>query len=99
LAEEVTAQWPVDPLSDRRSAVAEGAAMVRAALVSTVVDAGADGEQVRQWALETEVLLAERERLKVAETIEVVLPEHLSVSQLVALRRDPQRLAKRLRRP
>jgi DNA helicase-2/ATP-dependent DNA helicase PcrA len=35
----------------------------------------------------------------VAETIEVMLPEHLSVSQLVALRRDPQRLAKRLRRP
>ena len=34
-----------------------------------------------------------------AEAIEVVLPAHLSVSQLVALRRDPQRLARRLRRP
>jgi DNA helicase-2/ATP-dependent DNA helicase PcrA len=99
LAEEVTAQWPVDPLFQRRSAVAAGAAMVREALVSTAGDAGADSEQARQWALETEVLLAERERLQVAETIEVVLPEHLSVSQLVALRRDPQRLAKRLRRP
>jgi DNA helicase-2/ATP-dependent DNA helicase PcrA len=31
LAEEVTAAWPLDPLAERRSAVYEGAAMVRAA--------------------------------------------------------------------
>ena len=32
-------------------------------------------------------------------SIDVTLPAHLSVSQLVALHRDPQRLARRLRRP
>jgi DNA helicase-2/ATP-dependent DNA helicase PcrA len=94
LAEEVRAEWPVDPLASRRAAVLEGAALVRAGLTDAP-----DTELARQWAIETELLLAERERQRVAETIEVVLPEHLSVSQLVALRRDPQRLAKRLRRP
>jgi DNA helicase-2/ATP-dependent DNA helicase PcrA len=98
LAEELTAEWPVDPLSARRSAIVEGAALVRAAFAGQGGEV-IDTDQARQWALETDVLLAERERLRVAETIEVVLPEHLSVSQLVALRRDPQRLAKRLRRP
>jgi DNA helicase-2/ATP-dependent DNA helicase PcrA len=107
LVEEVSAQWPIDPLAERRGAIAEGAAMVRAALTGGAaategVDADADAaaeELARRWAAETDLLLAERDRLRVTETIDVVLPEHLSVSQLVALRRDPQRLARRLRRP
>jgi DNA helicase-2/ATP-dependent DNA helicase PcrA len=43
--------------------------------------------------------IAERDRQQATETIDVMLPAHLSVSQLVALQRDPQRLARRLRRP
>src|SRR5690606_41256189 len=46
-----------------------------------------------------DVVVAGRDGLLAASTIDVGLPEHLSVSQLVALRRDPQRLARRLRRP
>jgi DNA helicase-2/ATP-dependent DNA helicase PcrA len=53
----------------------------------------------QRWADEAELLLAERDRELAVGTVDVVLPEHLSVSQLVALRRDPQRLARRLRRP
>jgi DNA helicase-2/ATP-dependent DNA helicase PcrA len=65
-----------------------------------VVGAGQDGAgQAAAWALEAGLLLAERDGQRTAETIDVALPAHLSVSQLVALRRDPQRLARRLRRP
>ncbi len=97
LAEEVSATWPLDPLTDRRAAVREGAAMVRAAAQSTVeVPLSEDGAA---WRLEADLLLAERARQQATDTIDVMLPAHLSVSQLVALQRDPQRLARRLRRP
>ncbi len=51
-----------------------------------------------QWAYEVDLLLAERERLRPGPH-QVVLPDQLSVSQLVALRGDPQALARRIRRP
>ncbi|MFJ8688099.1 ATP-dependent helicase [Micromonospora wenchangensis] len=58
-----------------------------------------DPEVVR-WRREADLLLAERaELLRQAEAVEVTLPGHLSVTQLVALRRDPARLARTLRRP
>ncbi|MDG6104878.1 ATP-dependent helicase [Dactylosporangium aurantiacum] len=55
----------------------------------------------RRWAAEADLLLAERARLtpQLNAPVDVALPGHLSVSQLVALRRDPQRLARALRRP
>ncbi len=101
LAEEVSAVWPLDPLAQRRAAVHEGAAMVRQAAAGhpdsqqSIVE---DGTGAR-WVMEAQLLLAERDRQQATETIDVMLPAHLSVSQLVALQRDPQRLARRLRRP
>jgi DNA helicase-2/ATP-dependent DNA helicase PcrA len=64
-------------------------------------DEGAELDEVeRRWAEEVTLLLAERDRLAARGTErEVVLPDYLSVSQLVALRRDPQALARSLRRP
>jgi DNA helicase-2/ATP-dependent DNA helicase PcrA len=105
IAEEVTAEWPLDPLVERRAAVLEGAEMVRAARASAPAVtpiAPADWQNLDQaaaWAVEADLLLAERERQRTGQTIDVTLPAHLSVSQLVALQRDPQRLARRLRRP
>ena len=103
LTEEISAEWPEDPLATRRDAVTEGAAMVRAASSTgrpaRPAAASTQSSAEPEWAAETELLLTERDRLRVGQTIDVVLPEHLSVSQLVALRRDPQRLARRLRRP
>ncbi|MEQ4303296.1 ATP-dependent DNA helicase [Plantactinospora sp. B6F1] len=52
------------------------------------------------WRREAELLLAERDMLAHRSgPVEVALPGHLSVSQLVALRRDPSALARALRRP
>ncbi|MEH1012801.1 UvrD-helicase domain-containing protein [Micromonospora sp. CPCC 206060] len=57
-------------------------------------------EVVRGWHREVDLLLAERAALVGRDgPVEVALPGQLSVSQLVALRRDPQALAGVLRRP
>lgn len=97
------ATWPFDPLGDRRDAVADGAALVRAALenIGYAEAAAADGADpdATRWAREVEVLLAERDRRRQRDGARVALPGHLSVSQLVALRRDPAQLAQVLRRP
>src|SRR5207244_4096689 len=62
-----------------------------------------DGETdpvIDRWRREAALLLAEREeRARRDGPIEVAVPPHLSVSQLVTLRRDPQGLARSLRRP
>lgn len=56
---------------------------------------------VAGWAREVDLLLAERaaQADDPGAPVPVVLPGHLSVSQLVALRRDPVALARTLRRP
>ncbi|MCO1578145.1 ATP-dependent helicase [Crossiella sp. SN42] len=159
--------WPVDPLARRRSAVTEGANLVRQAL-STVdeyrppVEEPADEEPLATpsdeeylppdddylppeedeylpedpyfdepeppepapeataepepepepapepvptnefdpegWARDVDVLLAER-AAAASRREQVLLPEQLSVSQLVELAKDPDALARRLRRP
>jgi len=105
--------WPVDPLGDRRPDVAAGAELVRAALrkgPDTVI-AGARRSDVLPglvadrhdraagWRRDVDLLLAEYAAMSATATIDVALPAQLSVSQLVALRRDPDELARRLRRP
>ncbi|WP_433721887.1 ATP-dependent helicase [Actinoplanes sp. CA-051413] len=63
-------------------------------------DAAADDPDIARWRREARILLAERdERARHDGPLEVALPPHISVSQLVVLRRDPQALARSLRRP
>lgn len=50
------------------------------------------------WDDEVDLLLAER-AAPVRDRIDVALPDQLSVSALVTLRRDPAELARRIRRP
>jgi ATP-dependent DNA helicase UvrD/PcrA len=100
----VTAQWPADPLGERRGPVAEGAALVLAAMDDLPApDAPADQltmdfDDPEGWARDVDVLLAERAAAR-ARRERVVLPDHLSVSQLVELAVDREALARRLRRP
>jgi len=110
-----TANWPVDPLGSRRPAVAKGADRVLQALHTLVAeptspivaDTGSDLAEAGNvdlagdsagWAADVTILLAER-AAAVQGTVEVDLPATLSVSALVELAADPQRLASRLRRP
>jgi DNA helicase-2/ATP-dependent DNA helicase PcrA len=86
-----TASWPVDPLGGRRGAVEQGAALVMHA-ADAEPELDLDG-----WDHEIDVLLAERDARRAQQR--VLLPAHLSVSQLVELKRDPAALAAALRRP
>ncbi len=64
------------------------------------VEPGAVDPEVARWRREADLLLAERAELAAgAGPVEVSLPGQLSVTQLVALRRDPEGLARALRRP
>jgi DNA helicase-2/ATP-dependent DNA helicase PcrA len=99
--EPPSAVWPYDPLGPRRADVDAAAELVRAGggPAPEVVDGGS-GERVRAWDHELELLLAELARQRARSGGPVVeLPARLSVSQLVALRRDPVQLARSLRRP
>ncbi|WP_171018665.1 ATP-dependent DNA helicase [Rhodococcus sp. Q] len=113
-AEVVAAQWPRDPLGDRRAGVSHGADLVLAALGRDPSAADApdrsgeppDGEHDEDspsgdpegWAADVEALLAER-AARAAARAEVTLPGQMSVSQLVDLAAAPDELAARLRRP
>jgi DNA helicase-2/ATP-dependent DNA helicase PcrA len=58
-------------------------------------------ELAAAWELDAGLLLAERGRLRARGDgpVEVLLPDRLSVSALVALARDPDALARQVRRP
>ncbi len=61
----------------------------------------AERELAAAWELDAGLLLAERGRLRERGDgpVEVLLPDRLSVSALVALARDPDALARQVRRP
>jgi DNA helicase-2/ATP-dependent DNA helicase PcrA len=89
------ANWPVDPLGDRRADVQRGAALVAAAMAADAPPADADAD-AEGWAADVDALLDERARATQPPT--VTLPSGLSVSSLVDLARDPERAAQRLAR-
>jgi DNA helicase-2/ATP-dependent DNA helicase PcrA len=110
-----SSRWPYDPLGERRWSVTDGVDLVLAEIAELEGEPGTQAELFELpgesegaepgededpdgWIADTEVLLAERANAR-AEAEEVALPEHLSVSQLVDLATDPERLASRLRRP
>jgi DNA helicase-2/ATP-dependent DNA helicase PcrA len=85
-------------LAAREPEIGERAGLA-ADLVGLAEDGSADPD-VSRWRREAALLLAEREeRTRHDGPLQVALPPHLSVSQLVVLRRDPQALARSLRRP
>ncbi|WP_369139929.1 UvrD-helicase domain-containing protein [Modestobacter versicolor] len=102
LAEWPVGSWPTDPLSSgRRRALSAAAELVAATEPHPLTERALGAEDdplVADWLRDADLLL--RERAEHARgVVEVPLPAHLSVSALVALRRDPDELARRLRRP
>jgi DNA helicase-2/ATP-dependent DNA helicase PcrA len=111
LARVDEAAWPATPAGRQYQAVADAAALVDAAREpgpagDRQADVDADlteqeRELVAAWELDTGLLLTERDaaRARGDGAVEVVLPPRLSVSALVALARDPDALARQVRRP
>ncbi|SHF82530.1 DNA helicase-2 / ATP-dependent DNA helicase PcrA [Jatrophihabitans endophyticus] len=107
IAEPRTSQWPLDPLgpypgdrgAGRRASVAAGAGLVDAARRGELAVAAHPDGVAAEWHEDVDRLLRERAALARGGTVDVALPEQLSVSQLVELRADPDDLARRLHRP
>ncbi|GAA5024403.1 ATP-dependent DNA helicase [Actinopolymorpha pittospori] len=95
--------WPYDPLTpERRTELEAGAALVeyaKAALAAEQSPAPAVLEAAAYWQRDVDLLLAERARRTSRHDVVVALPDRLSVSQLVQLRREPDALARAIRRP
>jgi DNA helicase-2/ATP-dependent DNA helicase PcrA len=105
VAEE--AEWPLSPAGQHYEAVWYAARLVREAAGSRApsrqLRALSPGDQslVAAWELDAGLLLAERasQRSRGDGPVPVFLPSRLPVSALVTLARDPDELARQVRRP
>lgn len=99
-AQRDTALWPIDPLRQRRDAMEQAAAAVRAAADESLnadPAPGAMNRSAERWNDEVEKALARQQRRFVHTAVE--LPTHISASLMVELTEDSAAVARRLRRP
>ncbi len=105
LASVGEADWPRTPAGRHYEAVREAAELVEAALAAgheppeSSFTNPADETLVAAWSRDADLLLAERAERRGDGVIRVTLPARLSVSSLVSLARDPDELARQVRRP
>jgi DNA helicase-2/ATP-dependent DNA helicase PcrA len=93
---EITAQWPRDPLGNRRADFNRTVALVES---SAPLDlAIAPSEEMRGLVEDAQAIIAEFNEYK-AGALDVALPARLSTSSLIALHQDPAELARTIRRP
>jgi DNA helicase-2/ATP-dependent DNA helicase PcrA len=93
---EITAQWPRDPLGDRRADFNRTVALVES---SAPLDlAAAPSEEMNNLVEDARAIVAEFNEYK-AGALDVALPPRLSTSTLIALHEDPSELARNIRRP
>lgn len=107
LATTEEAEWPLTPAGQHYEAVWYASQLVRAAASPATPSrtgqplSDEDRSLVEAWELDAGLLLAERERRRQRGDgpVPVFLPSKLSVSALVTLARDPDELARQVRRP
>ena len=92
----ISAQWPRDPLGNRRQAFDAAIELVRSAPIHSLQES--KSEEINSWIGDAQALINEQRKVK-DQTIRVALPPRLSTSTLVALHKDPQELALNIRRP
>ena len=90
---EVTAQWPRDPLGDRRADFDRTIALVESAQPLDLSTATSS-----EWVDDARAIIAEFEEYKLG-SLDVAMPPRLSTSTLIALHEDPSELARTIRRP
>jgi DNA helicase-2/ATP-dependent DNA helicase PcrA len=111
LAEPAVVSWPPAEEEQRHAAVREAATLVERELARLEEpDAGeadgaggelgeADRELARAWSRDTGLLLRELSQRRAGAGGAVPLPAQLSVSSLITMVADPDRLAQQIRRP
>ena len=92
----ISAQWPRDPLGNRRQAFDSAIELVKSAPIHSLQES--KSAEINSWIGDAQALINEQRKVK-DQTIRVALPPRLSTSTLVALHKDPQELALNIRRP
>jgi DNA helicase-2/ATP-dependent DNA helicase PcrA len=96
-----TAQWPVDPIADRREEFNAQISLVNSTSpisVGELIQAGIGESEIASWARDTQAIINEFEMYKSAVSA-VALPPRMATSTLIALYEDPEALALAIRRP
>jgi DNA helicase-2/ATP-dependent DNA helicase PcrA len=96
-----TAQWPVDPIADRREAFNAQISLVDSTAPITtdaLTQAGIGESEIASWARDTQAIINEFDIYKSAVST-VALPPRMATSTLIALHDDPEALALSIRRP
>ena len=96
---EITAQWPRDPLGAARADFEAKIELVRSATpinLDSVADA--DDETLQSWVADAKAIIAEnRESFNAA--LAIPRPTRMSPSSIIAMKKDPEGFAKNVRRP
>ncbi len=93
---EVTAEWPRDPLGNRRADFNRTVALVESAPPINLE--GKVPDELREYVEDARAIIAEFNEYK-AGAFDVALPPRLSTSTLIALHEDRAELARTIRRP
>jgi DNA helicase-2/ATP-dependent DNA helicase PcrA len=93
---EVTAEWPRDPLGNRRADFNRTVALVESAPPINLE--GKVPDELREFVEDARAIIAEFNEYK-AGAFDVALPPRLSTSTLIALHEDRAELARTIRRP
>jgi len=93
---EITAQWPRDPLGDKRADFDRSVALVESAVPLDLTGPAPTG--MSELIEDARAIIAEFEEFKLGAR-DIALPPRLSTSTLIALHEDPAELARSIRRP
>lgn len=95
--DEVTAQWPRDPLGNKREAFVAAIEMVRsAAPIDLETQIAQPDDALQSWIDDARAIIAESSE-RGAQLIP--RPVRMSPSAIIAMKRDPEGFAKNIRRP
>lgn len=94
--EEITAQWPRDPLGHNRRAFEEKLAAVRGA-VPHALDESSD-PVLQSWISDSQAIIAEQAE-GFGAALAIPRPTRMSPSSIIAMKRDPESFARSVRRP
>jgi DNA helicase-2/ATP-dependent DNA helicase PcrA len=93
---EITAEWPRDPLGNRRADFNRTVALVESAQPINLESKAPD--ELREYVEDARAIITEFNEYK-AGAFDVALPPRLSTSTLIALHEDRAELARTIRRP
>ena len=94
---EVTEQWPRDPLGNTRAAFEAKVEMVRSATpIDLTLDPATTDDVLQSWLSDARAIIAESSE---RGTQSIPRPVRMSPSSIIAMKRDPEGFAKNIRRP